>query len=136
MPVHELDAEVVGDRAEAAFAQSRKQQPGQVERVVRRPDDLHAGAREKRRVERRVLPDDRVEADELFHFARDRREVRRALEFLRVDASERLDAVLEPLVRIDQRVIAVDHAVRVEPDRGDFDDLVALRIEAGRFEVD
>ena len=136
MTVREFDAKVIGDRAEAALAQSRQQQPGKLERVVRWPKDLHAFARKECGIECRVLSNDRIQSDEGLELNRDRAEMRRRLKFRRIDAGEHRDAVLKLLVRIDERLERVDHARRIEPDSGDFDDLVGVRIKPGRFEIE
>jgi hypothetical protein len=92
------------------------------------PEHLQPRALQERRVERRVLADDRVEPDELLDLARDRGEVRRVLQLRRIDAGQERDAVFERPVRIDERLVTLDDTARVEADRGDLDDLVAIGI--------
>ena len=70
VPYRELNSEVIGDAAETALPQSGQQQARQIERVVRRAEDLNAVPRQERRIERRVLPDDRVQPDERFDLRR------------------------------------------------------------------
>ena len=120
----------------AVLPQAGQQQAGQLERVERRAEDLHALPFEERRVERGVLADDRIEPDELLDLGGDAGEMRRGVQLRRIDMRQHRDAVLELAFRVHERLVGVEHAARVEADRGDFDDLVGVRIEPGRLEIE
>jgi hypothetical protein len=91
---------------------------------------------EEGEVEGNALADDGAVGDELAQLRCDRGETRRRFELLRPDAGEALDLVGRQLVRPDETVELALDAVEPEGDSRHLDDLVLLRVEARRFQVE
>ena len=131
-----LHLEQFGQCREIEVIRGRQQHRRDLPGVVGRPRQIDTGARQEVEVELDVLSDDRAIPDEGGELARDPLEPRRVRDIAVGDARQLLDLRRNQPPGVDQRVELLAAAVAVEARRADLRDLVDLRVEPGRLEVE
>jgi hypothetical protein len=132
----EVDAEVVGDAAEAVVADPRQEQLSEVPGVNDRAGRGNAGALEELEVEVDALTDDGTIAEEVGKLGGNGREQRRLFEGGSLDAGKALDLESGKPSRPHERIELAEDAVEAERDRGDLDYFIVVGVETGSLGID
>ncbi len=131
-----LDAKGCGEVDEAAGLRRGHQEPGKLGSIDARGGNADAFANEAAEVERDVVADHDVAADEVEEVTGDRIEGRGAADGLVRDAGQALDEARNRSPGVDERLEGSEFAaIVVETDGADLRDAVGIGVEAGGFEV-
>jgi hypothetical protein len=131
-----FDAERAGQLEEGVVPQQRQQDERHVPRIGPRIGERQPAAPQEVEVEGDVVSDDRRRAYEGRQPGRDLGERRRAVHVVLADAGVAADEAIQAAVRVDQGGIGVQLLFALKLDGADLYDLVAVRGQPRRFQVE